>query len=160
MSRAVIATLLVIVILVFGSISAAYLLFIHEKKATTSSVAKSMKPAPFKPPSKSPKHAIKKHSITSSETSKTLSIETHKSTSTSRELTHSETTQYAETIKLSFPYIYEKPENWNGKCIIFVHGMGGDKSVWRGDMDEFKRYDYCVFAFDPVSYTHLTLPTN
>lgn len=47
-----------------------------------------------------------------------------------------------------FPYIYEKPENWNGKCIIFVHGMGRDKSVWRRDMDEFKRYGYCVFSFD------------
>jgi len=148
MSRAVIATLLVIIILVFGSISAAYFLFIQEKKATTSSVAKSMKPAPFKPSPKRPKHTIKKHPTTSPKTSKTLSIETHKSTWTSRELTHSGTTEYVETIKLSFPYIYEKPENWNGKCIIFVHGMGGDKSVWRGDMDEFKKYGYCVFAFD------------
>ena len=48
----------------------------------------------------------------------------------------------------SFPYIYEKPDNWNGKCIIFVHGMGRDKSVWRRDMDEFKKHGYCVFAFD------------
>ena len=135
MSRAVIATLLVIVILVLASISAAYLLFIQEKKTTTSSIAKPMKPAPFKPPPKRPKHTVKKHSITSPETSKTISTETRKSTWTSRELTRSETTEYAETIKLSFPYIYEKPENWNGKCIIFVHGIGGDKSIWRGDMD-------------------------
>lgn len=56
--------------------------------------------------------------------------------------------EHTETLKLSFPYIYEKPESWNGKCITFVHGMGRDKSVWRKDMNEFKKHGYWVFAFD------------
>ena len=114
MKRAIVAAL-VIVVLVLGSISVAYLLFIQEKKPTTSNVSKPMTPTPFKPSTKRPKHTVKKHTITSSETSKTFSIETSKSPWTSRELTRSETTEHTETIELSFPYIYEKPENWNGR---------------------------------------------
>ncbi|RLG07186.1 MAG: hypothetical protein DRN68_05760, partial [Thaumarchaeota archaeon] len=148
MRRAIVA-ILVIVTLALGSIFAAYFLSLQEKELTTSSATKPTKIAPIKSPLSRSKHMVKKHPTTSLETtSKTINTKTGKSTLTSKELTRSETVEHTETVKLSFPYIYEKPANWNKKCIIFVHGMGRDKSVWRRDMDEFKKHGYCVFAFD------------
>ena len=88
----------------------------------------------------------------------TATITVTKTHSVTQTLTTSLTSTISKTLtvtespsKLStppFPYIYEKPEDWNGKCIIFVHGMGRDKSIWRRDMDEFKKRGYCVFSFD------------
>ena len=147
MGRAIVA-ILVVTILILGSIFAAYFLFIHEKEVTTSSLTKPMKTSSIKSPLSKSKHIVKKHSVTPLETSRTTRAKTSKSTWTSKELTHSESIEHTEAIELSFPYIYEKPADWNEKCIIFVHGMGRDKSVWRRDMDEFKKHGYCVFAFD------------
>jgi len=48
----------------------------------------------------------------------------------------------------AIPHIYRKPQNWNGKAIVFVHGLGGRKETWEGDMDAFEGLGYAVFAFD------------
>jgi len=80
MSRVLIVTL-VIIVLVLGSISAAYLLLTQEKEVTASSVTKPMKSAPLKPQPRKPKHTI-----TPPKTSKTLSVETRKSTWTWNQL--------------------------------------------------------------------------
>ncbi len=49
---------------------------------------------------------------------------------------------------LRIPHIYHKPSNWNGRCIIFVHGLGGSKERWLKDMEAFEREGFCTFAFD------------
>ncbi len=46
------------------------------------------------------------------------------------------------------PHIYRKPKGWNGKCIIFVHGLGASKEKWLKDMEAFEREGYCTFSFD------------
>ncbi|MCD6245181.1 MAG: alpha/beta fold hydrolase, partial [Candidatus Korarchaeota archaeon] len=46
------------------------------------------------------------------------------------------------------PHIYHKPDGWNGKCIIFVHGLGGSKEKWLRDMEAFEKEGFCTFAFD------------
>ncbi len=46
------------------------------------------------------------------------------------------------------PHIYHKPKGWNGKCIIFVHGIGGSKEKWLKDMEAFEKEGFCTFAFD------------
>ncbi len=46
------------------------------------------------------------------------------------------------------PHIYHKPSGWNGRCIIFVHGLGGSKERWLKDMEAFEREGFCTFAFD------------
>ncbi len=42
------------------------------------------------------------------------------------------------------------PQNWNGKCIIFVHGLGSSKSKWLQEsvVNDFQKYGYCCFLFD------------
>ena len=42
------------------------------------------------------------------------------------------------------------PQNWNGKCIIFVHGLGSSKSKWLQEnvVEEFQKHGYCCFLFD------------
>gem|GEM_PF-3790863 len=37
------------------------------------------------------------------------------------------------------PHIYHKPSNWNGRCIVFVHGLGGSKEKWSKDMEAFEK---------------------
>ncbi len=49
---------------------------------------------------------------------------------------------------IGIPYIYHKPENWNGKAIIFVHGLGRNKETWAEDMEAFERLGYSTFSFD------------
>ena len=49
---------------------------------------------------------------------------------------------------ISVPHIYHKPENWNSKAIVFVHGLGRSKEVWTGDMEAFERLGYSTFSFD------------
>ncbi|RLG44822.1 MAG: hypothetical protein DRN92_07440 [Thermoproteota archaeon] len=46
------------------------------------------------------------------------------------------------------PHICHKPKNWNGKAIIFVHGLGGNKEVWADDMKAFEELGYSTFSFD------------
>jgi len=46
------------------------------------------------------------------------------------------------------PHICHKPKNWNGKAIIFVHGLGGNKEVWVDDMKAFEELGYSTFSFD------------
>jgi len=46
------------------------------------------------------------------------------------------------------PHIYNKPKNWNGKSIIFVHGLGGNKRTWAEDMAAFEKLGYSTFSFD------------
>ena len=46
------------------------------------------------------------------------------------------------------PHIYHKPKNWNGKAIIFVHGLGRSKEVWANDMEAFEKLGYSTFSFD------------
>lgn len=46
------------------------------------------------------------------------------------------------------PHIYNKPKNWNGKTIIFVHGLGRSKDAWTEDMKSFEDLGYATFAFD------------
>lgn len=111
-----------------------------ESGTTTSLPTKSKK---FPPPKKTVTSTVHvTTSVTFTEKTKTVT------TSPGTTIQNKVSPKTSEKIRLSFPYIYEKPANWNGKCIIFVHGMGRDKSVWRRDMDEFKKYGYCVFAFD------------
>ena len=43
-------------------------------------------------------------------------------------------------------------------CIVFVHGALNDHSVWTLLARWFAHHGHAVLA--PVSYTHLTLPTN
>jgi len=42
------------------------------------------------------------------------------------------------------------PKNWNGKCVILVHGMGRDHTVWvaEGVVEELAENGYCVLLFD------------
>lgn len=42
------------------------------------------------------------------------------------------------------------PSNWNGKCIIFVHGLGSSKEKWLQEnvVEDFQKYGYCCFLFD------------
>ena len=148
MDRAIIA-ILAITMLILGSVFVTYFLFAQGRGTTTTSITKPTKvKKTVKTPLSKPTQTITKTPVSSPRASKTTEIKTSESTWTSEKSTPSETTEHVETIELSFPYIYEKPEGWNGKCIIFVHGMGRDKSVWRRDMDEFKKHGYCVFAFD------------
>ncbi len=48
----------------------------------------------------------------------------------------------------AIPHVYRKPQNWNGKAIVFVHGLGGSKQTWEADMEAFEGLGYAVFAFD------------
>lgn len=48
----------------------------------------------------------------------------------------------------NIPHIYHKPANWNGKSIIFVHGLGGKKESWIDDMEAFEELGYATLAFD------------
>ena len=48
----------------------------------------------------------------------------------------------------AIPHIYRVPDQWNGRAIIFVHGLGGSKETWERDMDAFEDLGYAVFAFD------------
>ena len=48
----------------------------------------------------------------------------------------------------NLPHVYHRPENWNGKCILFVHGMGGSKDRWRDAMQAFEAYGFCTLAWD------------
>jgi len=48
----------------------------------------------------------------------------------------------------SIPHIYHKPDGWNKKVIIFVHGLGGRKETWLDDMSAFEELGYGTFAFD------------
>ena len=52
------------------------------------------------------------------------------------------------SIVASIPHIYHKPEGWNEKVIIFVHGLGGNKETWLEDMRAFEELGYGTFAFD------------
>ena len=143
MDRAIVA-ILVIAILVLGLTFTAYFLSIQERRGSTTSslIIMPTKTTSIKSPLSRPKSTVEKYSITSPEASKITKVKTGETVWISKESTRS------GVVKLSFPYIYEKPDHWNGKCIIFVHGMGRDKSVWRRDMDEFKKHGYCVFALD------------
>ncbi len=143
MSRAA-AAILAVALIILGGIAAVYLLPIIEQKPSTTT-------SPIKPTKieKTSKTELSKKPPTPPKSPKTTKIETRETTQAPSKTTSSKTSKSTESpISLPFPYIYEKPEDWNGKCIIFVHGMGRDKSVWRRDMDEFKKYGYCVFAFD------------
>ena len=45
--------------------------------------------------------------------------------------------------------------------IVFIHGVGLTYEIWQPQLDFFTNYS--TLAYDilgPVSYTHLTLPTN
>ena len=49
-----------------------------------------------------------------------------------------------------------------GDPIILIHGLGLSAECWYKQISFLKK-DYTVYALDlpgPVSYTHLTLPTN
>ncbi len=46
------------------------------------------------------------------------------------------------------PHILVIPENWNGKCIIFVHGLGSSKESWERDFPFFTSRGFCCLAFD------------
>ncbi len=52
------------------------------------------------------------------------------------------------SIVASIPHIYHKPEGWNKKVIIFVHGLGRSKDAWLEDMKAFEELGYGTFAFD------------
>ncbi len=48
----------------------------------------------------------------------------------------------------NIPFIYHEPEDWNGRAIIFVHGLGRSKEVWSDDMEAFEKLGYATFSFD------------
>ena len=140
-------TIVLIVMLLAGILYLAYpLLFRGQEKTTTSTIQSTGHPKPPKPPPKKTTSSLTSSTSKTVEKTETTFIKTEKPPSS--ELTTFQTSQPTEKSKPPFSYIYEKPENWNGKCIIFVHGMGRDKSVWIQDMNEFKKHGYCVFAFD------------
>ncbi len=53
-----------------------------------------------------------------------------------------------ESAVSAIPHVYRVPPRWNGKAIIFVHGLGGSKETWERDMEAFEGLGYAVFAFD------------
>jgi len=46
------------------------------------------------------------------------------------------------------PYIAFVPDNWNGKAVIFVHGLGGSKEDMLPEMSAFENLGYNTFSFD------------
>ena len=46
------------------------------------------------------------------------------------------------------PYLCYKPVNWNGKAIVFVHGLGRSKTIWTDDMKTFKNLGYLTISVD------------
>ncbi len=72
-------------------------------------------------------------------------VNTHTSTGTS---TRSRKLARGDEAVAKIPHIYHKPSNWNGRCIIFVHGLGGSKEKWLKDMEAFEKEGFCTFAFD------------
>ena len=54
-----------------------------------------------------------------------------------------------------FKYFLKNPKF---KTIVFIHGLGLNQDVWSWQVSLFKNYN--VLIYDPVSYTHLTLPTK
>ena len=50
-------------------------------------------------------------------------------------------------------------ENGDGRPIIILHGLMGGLSNFKGVYDYFPSPKHKVIIPEPVSYTHLTLPT-
>jgi len=141
-ARAIIVAIIISLLLI-GAVFTAFLLFSQSQETTTSITSsietkKGVKTAITSMP---PKTRIPRPRTSER-------IMTAESFQTSSAETTTITIGRSKPERLDFPHIYEKPKNWNGKCIIFVHGMGRDKQVWKRDMEEFKKHGYCVFAFD------------
>ena len=50
--------------------------------------------------------------------------------------------------------------NSGGRPLLFIHGFSQCWLAWSRQINSALAGDYRIVAMDPVSYTHLTLPTN
>lgn len=57
-------------------------------------------------------------------------------------------TPAAQVDLAALPHIEHWPENGNGRCILFVHGLGGSKERWQQDMAAFSQLGFCTLAWD------------
>ena len=46
-----------------------------------------------------------------------------------------------------------------GEPLVLIHGIGAARDAWRFMLPHL-RDKFTVVTYDPVSYTHLTLPTK
>ena len=47
----------------------------------------------------------------------------------------------------------------SGPPLFLTHGIGAAEDAWRFMLPKLSKH-FTVVTYDPVSYTHLTLPTN